>query len=133
MEYTVIVKIKNRSKEENNMTNVEMKSVERIRAQYTGRERTKLDELKELDKRAKRPATVFAYTFGTIGTLILGLGMCLAMKVIGDLMVLGILIGLVGIALVSVNYFIYKKLLKSRKDKYSSRIFALSDELLNKA
>lgn len=115
------------------MTNVEMKSVERIRAQYTGRERTKLDELKELDKRAKRPATVFAYTFGTIGTLILGLGMCLAMKVIGDLMVLGILIGLVGIALVSVNYFIYKKILKSRKDKYSSRIFALSDELLNKA
>ncbi len=115
------------------MTNTEIQSVEKIRGRYVEREKTKLDELKELDKRAKRPAAIFAYTFGTIGALILGLGMCLAMKVIGDLMVVGVLIGLVGIALVSVNYFIYKKLLKSRKEKYSSRIFALSDELLNKA
>ncbi len=109
-----------------------MTTVERIRAQYAPVQKTKLDELKELDKRVKRPANIFAYTFGTIGALVLGTGMCLAMKVIGNMMPLGIVIGLVGIGMVSVNYLAYQKILRSRKKKYAKEIFALSDELLNK-
>ena len=111
-------------------------TIERIRNSYMEKEVTKLDELKELDKKVKRPATATAYTVGTAASLILGTGMCLAMKVIGAglsfAMPLGIGVGLVGMFLAAVNYPMYKKILKNRKDKYSKQIFELSDSLLNK-
>ena len=40
--------------------------------------------LKKLDNKVKTPVNIFTYTFGIISALILGLGMCLCMKVIGD-------------------------------------------------
>lgn len=113
------------------MSNNEIKAVEKIRSQYTAREISKLDRLKELDSDVKRPARIFAYVFGIIGALILGAGMCLAMpEVIEGYMLIGIIVGLVGIAMVSVNYPIYKKLLEARREKYSARIFELSGEIL---
>ena len=104
--------------------------VNKIRRQYTEREVTKMDELRTLDRKVKRPAQIFAWVFGTAGALVLGTGMCLAMKVIGDLFVLGIGVGVVGIAMVSANYFLYKAVLKSRRRRYADRVMALSDELL---
>ena len=112
------------------------KTIEKIRASYTEKEITNFDKLKELDKKVKWPAKIFAYIFGSISSLVLGTGMCFAMKVIGATlsfaMPLGIGIGLLGILLVSINYPIYKALLKKRKSKYSSQIVELSDSLLNK-
>lgn len=114
----------------------EIKTIEKIRASYTEKEITKFDELKELDKKVKRPAQIFAYVFGSISSLVLGTGMCFAMKVIGATlsfsMPLGIGVGLLGILLVSINYPIYKSILKKRKIKYSKQILELSDSLLNK-
>ena len=113
------------------MTN-KIKTVEKIRASYLDKEITKFDELKELDKKVKRPAQVFAYVFGSLSSLVLGMGMCLAMKIIGSSMALGIVIGIIGILLVLINYPIYKKILNGRKNKYASKILELSDNLLNK-
>lgn len=101
-----------------------------IREQYLPKEDGKLQQLKQLDKKVRIPALVFAYTFGIIGALVLGLGMCFAMKVIGDAVWLGVLIGLAGIAMVSSNYFIYNAILELRKDKYGAQIIKLSEELL---
>ena len=114
------------------MSTNEIKTVEKIRNTYVAYEPTKLDELKALNKRVKRPAKIFAYVFGSLGSLVLGTGMCLAMKVIGNLMPLGIAVGVLGIAAVSANYFLYQSILKSRKRKYGTQILKLSDELLNK-
>lgn len=108
-----------------------MNQVEKIRAQYAEKEITELDKLKQLDKKVKRPARIFAYAFGIIGSLVLGTGMCLAMKVIGDCMLLGIIIGLAGIAIVSVNYPIYKAILNSRKAIYGKEILEISDGMLH--
>ena len=112
------------------------KTIERIRANYVPQEPSKFDELKQLNKKVKRPAQIFAYTFGSLSSLVLGTGMSLAMKVIGSTlsfaMPLGIGIGVLGLALVSINYPIYKKLLKSRKEKYAKQVIELSDSLLNK-
>ena len=62
--------------------------------------------------------------------------MCLSMKVIGDgstlFMVLGIIIGLVGILMVSINYPIYKKILESGKKKYAYDIMLLAKEIADK-
>lgn len=115
------------------MDNKELEVVEKIRNKYTQKESnpTKFEQLKALDKKVKTPAIVFAYIFGIIGSLILGTGMCLAMKVIGDLMILGIIIGVIGILMVSTNYVIYKNILKNRREKYAEEILSKSEELLN--
>ncbi|MBQ9134588.1 MAG: hypothetical protein IJX66_00680 [Lachnospiraceae bacterium] len=115
--------------------------VQKIRTQYTEKEHTQLDELKALDKKVKKPANIFAYTFGTIGSLVLGTGMSFAMNVIEpgtylgitigeNMMVPGIIIGLVGILMVSINYPVYKKLLSSRRSKYANDVIALSDKIM---
>ena len=86
----------------------EKQYVENIRLGYEEKKETKIDELRALDRQTKRPAQVFAYIFGTLGSLVLGSGMCLAMpEVIEGYMPLGIAVGIVGIVMVSVNYPIY--------------------------
>lgn len=106
---------------------------EAIANEYATKEARKVVALKKLDKKAKMPANVFAYTFGIIMALVLGVGMCLSMKVIGDgsvgMMILGIAVGLMGIAGVAVNYPIYKKMLESGKKKYASDILKLAKEI----
>lgn len=109
--------------------------VKEIKEGYEPKEKTKYDELIALNRKVELPAYIFAYAFGVIGALILGVGMCLAMQVIGTgvpLMVLGIVVGIIGIALVSVNYPIFLAIMKSRKKKYAEKVIALSEELLNK-
>lgn len=61
-------------------------------------------------------ASVFAYLFGVIATLILGGGMCLVMLIENSVPALvgGILLGLVGIALCAVNYPVYKTLVAKK-------------------
>lgn len=114
------------------MNKTELTAIEKIKASYEKKETTKFDELKALDKRVKRPAQIFAYVFGALSSLVLGTGMCLAMKVIGDSMALGIIIGVIGMALMGITYPVYKLILNKRKNKYSDKIFELSNDLLNK-
>lgn len=98
---------------------------ERLKEEYMTKPKTGLDEARKLDQKCKLPAYIFAYTFGILGALILGVGMCLAMEVIatGPVMVaLGVIIGIIGIIMVSINYPIYNKILKARKEKYASSI-----------
>lgn len=106
---------------------------EKIASEYAPKNTNKLQALKKLDRKAKQGAEIFAYTFGIISSLILGTGMCFAMEIIGDkstvTMILGIVIGLVGIFGVSINYFIYKKLLNKGKMKYGSDIIQLAKEI----
>jgi hypothetical protein len=112
------------------MTN-EAKQVEMIRQQYEAKKVTEVDRLKELDKKVKRPVKVFSYVFGTVGSLVLGTGMCLAMEVIGSMMGVGIAIGCVGILMVSITKPLHDKMLNKRKQKYSKDIFEMSDSILN--
>lgn len=112
--------------------------VNKIRTQYTEKEYTALDELRELDARVKRPANIFAYIFGSLGALVMGAGMSLIMTDIGELLgfgkgialVLGIVIGIVGIALVSLAYPAYCKVLRRERERHAPEIIKLGDELL---
>lgn len=110
------------------------KFVEKIKKEYSEKQTTKMDELKELNNKVKCFPTTLAYVLGSVCALILGVGMCLAMNIIGGStawMVVGIIVGLMGIGLGIGNYFLYKKVLDTRKAKYSEEIIKLSDELLN--
>ena len=111
--------------------------VRSIREEYAEKKENKenkVEQLMNMDRKVRIPAEAFAYGFGSVGSLVLGTGMCLAMKVIGTAlsfaMPLGVAIGCVGIAMVSVNYPLYKFFLKKRKKQYAEKILALSDEIL---
>jgi hypothetical protein len=97
-----------------------MKQVENIRKQYEAKteKESKLDKLRALDAKVKRPADIFAYSFGTV-------------SVLSAPMALGVIVGVVGLAAVAANYFIYKTILKNRKKKYAAEILQLSDKILN--
>lgn len=101
--------------------------------EYSPKDTSKVLALRKLDRKAKAPANIFAYCFGIAMALVLGIGMCLAMEVIGNgsafMMALGIIIGIIGIAGISVNYPIYKKLLNSGKKKYAFEIMQLAKEI----
>lgn len=110
----------------------EKKYAEKMLNTYGEKKISKLDELRNLDKKASKGANLFAAIFGTIGSLVLGFGMCIAMGVIlKEFMWLGIAIGLVGIVMVSLNYFFYKRLLLKGRNKYAEQIKKLSNEILN--
>lgn len=113
---------------------------QRIRTQYMEKESTEIDALRALDIKVKRPANVFACIFGIIGALILGIGMCFAMDAIEagtyfgitigeNMMISGIIIGLVGIFLVCINYPIYKGVLNSRKRNIQRRLLISAKKL----
>lgn len=109
--------------------------VKQIKETYSEHSESDYEKLRKLDAKAKRPAEAFAYTFGVIAALILGVGMCLAMHVVGPVTVamtaVGVVVGVVGIIMASVNYPIYKAILKKSKAKYSFQILTLSDKILN--
>lgn len=106
---------------------------ETIANEYSKKEASKVVALRKLDRRAKLPANIFTYTFGIAFSLLLGLGMCLSMGVIGGgtgaMFALGIVLGIAGIIGVSVNYPIYKKILARGKEKYASDILMLANQI----
>lgn len=106
---------------------------ESIANEYAVKDTRKVVQLKKLDAKAKRPAQIFTYTFGVIAALVLGVGMCLSMKVIGDgstlMMVIGIIAGVVGMIMAGVNYPIYKKIMENGKKKYAADIMMLAKEI----
>ncbi len=110
--------------------------VQKIRTQYTEKEHTQLDTLKELDAKVKRPANGFAYIFGSLSAIVMGSGMSLVMTDIGttlgmsNTMIPGVIIGIAGLCMAIVNYPIYKGILGSRRKKYADKIIALSDKLM---
>ena len=108
---------------------------EQIANEYAPKQTSKVKALKRLDEKAKMPARIFTYTLGTVSSLVLGVGMCLAMGVLGAgnalAMGLGIAVGCVGIAGVSVNYPLYKKILTKSKNKYATDIIRLANEIVN--
>lgn len=110
--------------------------VQKIRTQYTEKENTRLDELKELDKKVKLPANAFAYIFGSISVIVMGSGMSLTMTEIGQSigvknpMVPGVVIGAAGMLMAIINYPIYSRILRSRRNKYADKIIDLSDKIM---
>lgn len=112
--------------------------VQKIRSQYTEKEQTGLDELKALDSKVKRPANIFAYIFGSLSAITMGSGMSLVMTDIGDILgiekslgsFVGILVGVLGIVLLSLAYPLYNRTLRKEREKVASEILRLSEELM---
>ena len=107
----------------------ENQEVLNIRKKYMPQEESKLDELKRLDNLVQSSGVAVALCAGIGGCLVFGLGMCLAMEVIGKVMWLGILLGLAGAAGMIAAYPVYRKYLAKAKARYAPRILELAAEL----
>ncbi len=101
--------------------------------EYAPKDTSKVVALKKLDKRAKRPSDIFAYTFGSLMTLVAGVGMCLCLEQIGTSLpyarALGIAIGVAGFVGTALTYPIYKKIRERGKRKYAFEIIELAREI----
>lgn len=114
--------------------------VKNIRKKYALAEETedKMATLRRLDASVTQKATVTSLVIGIIGALILGSGMSLLMtdlsKVLGAYanlaMPIGVIIGIIGIVLVSLAYPTYNRVVKKEREKIAPEIIRLTDELM---
>ena len=111
---------------------MENKEIQEIRKRYLPQSESKMDELKRLDAQVQNSGMVESLCVGIIGCLIFGLGMCLAMQVLGsgiERIILGILIGIIGMIGMLVAYPVYRRKQKKAKEKFAPRILELTEEL----
>lgn len=115
----------------------EQAEIKAIRKKYEAPEQTgdKMAQLRRLDAAVTKKATTVSLVFGILGALIMGSGMSLAMTELGAplgamAMVWGILIGVIGILLVSLAYPIHNRIIKKERKKIAPQILQLTDELM---
>ena len=113
--------------------NTDVTYAEQIAAEYAPKDTSRVVALRKLDRRAKLPANIFAYAFGIVSALVMGTGMCLSMGVIGGNDTLsigvGIAIGIVGLAMMGLNYLIYQRILANGKRRYAADIVRLASDI----
>ncbi len=103
-----------------------------IKKDYEIKDDSNIKKLKKLDRKAKLPSTIFGYTFGIIGALIMGFGMSIIMgSLLKDMLVLGYVFGIIGLLLISINYPIYRAIYNRGKNKYRNEILDLSNTILD--
>ena len=107
----------------------EQEEIKKIREKYIPKETDKMEQLRRLDAGVTQKCTVISLVIGIIGALILGTGMSMCM-VWTELFVLGIIVGIVGIVMVSAAYPLYSYVTKKGREKIAPEIIRLTDELM---
>ncbi len=106
--------------------------VQAIRRKYMPQQESKLEELKRLDRQVQSAGSIESLAVGIISSLVFGTGMCHAMQVLGSGMVVrvvGIVLGLVGVAGMLAAYPLHRKLYADMKAKLAPRILDLAQQL----
>ena len=109
--------------------------VEAIRKMYLPKEEDKMKQLRRLHSIPTQKAQAASIAIGVLGTLILGTGMSLCMTDLGAAlghlaMVIGILVGVLGLAMVAMAYPLYNIILRKERQRIAPEIMRLSEELL---
>lgn len=119
----------------------EQEEIKSIRDKYAPKETEPLsgiELLQALDASVNKRANAVSIGVGTVGVLVLGSGMSLAMTDIylalgmtAELaMPVGIAIGVLGIVLCALAYPIYKRVLARERKRLAPQIMKLTDELM---
>lgn len=108
----------------------EQDEVKKIREKYVVQEEDKMEQLRRLDQSVTQKSTMYSIIVGVIGALVLGIGMCCCMVWQGMWFIPGILIGIIGIALVGCAYPIYNHITTKEREKIAPEIIRLTDELM---
>lgn len=90
-----------------------------------------MEQLRSLDQSATRKGNIAALIIGILGVLIMGTGMCCVLVWMGIWFIPGIIIGLVGIALIFCAYPLYLRVTERERQKIAPEVLRLTDELMN--
>ncbi|MBQ8281189.1 MAG: hypothetical protein IJZ25_02140, partial [Lachnospiraceae bacterium] len=91
----------------------------------------KLETLRKLDRGVENRGTMMSVITGVIGTLVLGAGMSMVMVMNEKVfMVLGIILGIIGIAVMAVAYPVYNRIVKKQREKIAPQVLALTEDLM---
>ena len=110
----------------------QQEEIRKIREKYIPKEENKMEQLRRLDESAARPGTIAAMTIGILGTLLLGIGMCCTLVWTERFFLPGIIIGVMGIAVIIAAYPVYNHITKKNREKLAPEILRLTDELSQK-
>lgn len=105
------------------------KEVQEIRKKYMPKEESKFEELKRLDYQVQTSGMIQSLSIGIVGFLLLGLGVCMAAKIVGESIILGVLLGIIGFAVMLLAYPVYRSIFAKTKEKLAPRILELTAEL----
>ena len=108
----------------------EQAKIKEIRSKYLPKEESKMEQLQRLDAAVTQKATLRAITTGIIGTLIMGTGMSMCMVFDHAWFIPGIVIGLIGMAIIGAAYPLYNRVLKKERARIAPEILRLTDELM---
>ncbi len=108
----------------------QQEEVKKIREKYVVQEEDKLEQLRRLDYSVTQKSTMYSIVIGVIGALIFGIGMCCTLVWQGGWFIPGIIIGVIGIVLISCAYPIYNHVTKKEREKIAPEIIRLTDELM---
>ena len=108
----------------------QQEEIKAIKMKYVPKEENKMETLRKLDKSVEKQGTIWALVLGIVGTLIFGGGMSFVMVGDADFMLVGIILGIIGMAVLGVAYPVYKNVTKKQRKKMAPQILALSEELL---
>jgi len=106
--------------------------IERIRRKYMPKEKDELAELKRLDEEVTRPGTIAGIVLGIVGTLIFGAGMSMALVWTDTMLVVGIITGMAGFAMLGSAYPVYAKITAKQREKIAPQILELTEKLIGK-
>lgn len=106
----------------------QQEEVRKIRRKYAPREEDKMERLRRLDAGVTRKGTAAAVTMGTVGALLLGVGMSCCM--VWGLFAVGVLVGIVGILGMALAYPLYERITRKEREKIAPEILRLTDELM---
>ena len=108
----------------------EQDEIRKIREKYVPKEADKMEQLRRLDRSVTQKGTAASIVVGIIGTLLLGVGMCCCMVWAESFFAVGIVVGIIGIAVVSAAYPLYSYVIKKEREKIAPEILKLTDELM---
>lgn len=108
----------------------EQEEIKSIRSKYEEPKEDKMAYLRRLDEGATRKGTLLSLVLGIFGTLILGVGMCCVLVWQESLFVLGIIVGIIGLVLLSLAYPVYMRVTKKEREKIAPEVIRITDELL---
>lgn len=107
----------------------QQEEVQRIRKKYLPPEEDKMEQLRRLDRSSTRKGTIVSIIVGVAGCLLLGVGMCCTMVWMESLFIPGVVIGVVGIAVVAAAYPLFNAITKKERERLAPQILKLTEEL----
>lgn len=110
----------------------QQEEIRKIREKYIPKEENKMEQLRRLDESATRPGTIAAIIVGVIGALLLGVGMSCTMVWAEQFFIPGVIVGVLGIALVGAAYPLYNRVTRKHRERLAPEIMRLTDELSQK-